>query len=60
MKAKFDWNKTPIAPLGTKRNMFTPHYDKTFVTGMSPHHYLFLEFFVPATHGYRILLFGVN
>ena len=53
MKGKFDWNKTLIAPLGTKamvciatnaRNTFAPHCDEVFVTSMALHHYLFLDF----------------
>ena len=52
-KSKFDWNKTLIAPLGTKamvciatnaRNTFAPHCDEVFVTSMALHHYLFLDF----------------
>ena len=64
MKGKFDWNKSSIAPLGTKamiciatnaRNTFAPHCNTVFVTGMAPHHYHLLNFSVPVTHGYRIL-----
>jgi hypothetical protein len=63
MKDMFDWNKTPIAPLGTKamiysapdvRNTCASHCNEAFVTSMAPHHYCFLKLFVPATRGYGI------
>ena len=63
-KGKFDWNKTLIVLLKTKamlyiatnaRTTFAPHFDKMFVTGMAPHHYRLLKFFVPETRGYHIL-----
>jgi hypothetical protein len=47
MKGQFDWNKPSITPLGTETmiyiatdawNIFAPHYDAFFVTGMTPHH----------------------
>ena len=59
----FDWNRTPLAPLGTKgmvfvpptnRNTFAPHCDEAFVVGRAPHHYRLIEFFVPNSKGYRI------
>ena len=59
----FDWNRTPLAPLGTKgmvfvtpgnRHTFAPHCDKAFVVGRAPHHYRLIEFFVPSSKGYRI------
>ena len=59
---KFDWNKTPLAPLGTKgvayidpdvRATFAPHCNDVFVAGMCPNHYRVLEFFDPKTRCYR-------
>ena len=63
LNGKFDWNRTPIAPLGTRgmlfihpdiRNTFSPHFDKAFIVGRGRHHYRLLEFYVPSTRGYRI------
>ena len=48
---KFDWNRTPIAPIGTRgilfihpdsHNMFAPHCDKAFAVGRARHHYRLL------------------
>ena len=61
LEDKFDWNATPMAPLGTKgsvyihpdnRNTFTPHCDKGFTVGRAPHHYRLLECYISATRGY--------
>ena len=58
VKCWFDWNKTPIALLGTKEMIyiatnawttFAPHCDKAFITGMTQHHCHFFEFCMPAT-----------
>ena len=63
LNGKFDWNRTPIAPLGTggllfihpdSHNTFDPHCDEAFTVGRSRHHYCLLEFYVPTTRGYRI------
>ena len=63
LNGKFDWNLTPIAPLGTRgmllihpesRNTFSPHCNKAFTVGRARHHYRLLEFYVPTTRGYRI------
>merc|ERR1711966_293893 len=63
LEGKVDWNPTPMAPLGTKgsvyihpdnRNTFAPHCDKGFTVGRAPHHYRLLEFYIPATRGYRL------
>ena len=63
LNGKFNWNRTPIAPLGTRgmlfihpdsRNTFTPHYDEAFTVGKARHHYRLLNFYVPTTRGYRI------
>ena len=52
-----------MAPLGTKgsvyihpdnRNTFAPHCDEGFTVGRAPHHYRLLEFYIPATRGYRL------
>ena len=61
-KGAFDWNATPLAPLGTKgmvyihpdnRNTFAPHCDIGYVVARCPHHYRLLEFYIPETRGYR-------
>ena len=63
LNSKFDWNRTPIDPLGTRgmlfihpdsRNTFDPHCDEAFTVGRSRHHSLLLEFYVPTTRGYHI------
>ena len=36
-----------------KRNTFVPHCDTGYVVGRIPHHYCLLEFYIPATRGYR-------
>ena len=63
LKGDFDWNRTPLAPLGTKawafidpdeRNTYAPHCDLAYVVGRAEHHYRLIEFFIPATRGYRI------
>ena len=63
LEGDFDWNTTPMAPLGTKgsvyihpdnRNMFAPHCNEGFTVGRAPHHYRLLEFYIPATRGYRL------
>ena len=57
---KFDWNKTPIAPLGTKsltfkdpddRAAWQPHGVDTWYTGPAMDHYRLLTFFDPRTGG---------
>ena len=59
----FDWNATPLAPLGTRgmvfihpgnQNTFAPHCGTDYVVGHTPHHYCLLEFYIPATRGYRL------
>ena len=63
LNGKFNWNRTPIAPLGTRgmlfihpgrRNTFTPYCDDEFTVGRARHHYRLLEFYVPTTREYRI------
>ena len=63
LEGNFDWNATPMAPLGTKgsvfihpdnRNTFATHCDEGFTVGRAPHHYRLLEFYIPATRGYRL------
>ena len=53
----------PMASLGTKgsvyihpdnRNTFAPHCGEGFTVGRAPHHYRLLEFYIPATGGYRL------
>ena len=36
------------------RNTFASHCDKGFTVGRAPHHYRLLEFYIPATKGYRL------
>ena len=60
---EFDWNSTPLAPLGSRgmvfihpdnRNTFAPHCDLGFVLGRAENHYRLLWFYIPATRGYRL------
>ena len=64
LNGPFDWNATPMAPLGSRatafiapnnRNTYVPHTIEAYVTGMAPHHYRLLEMFIPMTRGYRLL-----
>ena len=57
---KFNFNSTPIAPLGSKavsfiapddRNTWQPHAFDTWYTGPAPDHYRLLEFYNPRTGG---------
>jgi hypothetical protein len=59
----FDWNKTPLAPLGNKgmvyitpdtRDTFVPHCNEAFTVSRAPFHHQLFKLFVPATKGYRI------
>jgi hypothetical protein len=59
----FDYNKTPIAPLGTKglvyedpaiRTSWGPHGTDAYYIGPAPKHYRCLCFYMPATRRYRI------
>ena len=61
-KGDFDWNTTPLAPVGTKamvyihpdnHNTFVPHCNTRHVVERAPNHYRLLEFYIPATRGYR-------
>ncbi len=54
----FDFNKTPLAPLGTKaliyddpasRTPWAPHATAGFYVGPAPDHYRCLRFYIPAT-----------
>ena len=63
LNGTFNWNRTPIALLGTRgmifihsnsRNSFAPHCDEAFTVGRVRHHYCLLEFYVPTTRGYCI------
>ena len=35
------------------RNTFAPHCDTVYVAGCTSNHYCLLEFYIPATRGYR-------
>jgi hypothetical protein len=59
----YDFNKTPIAPLGMKslfyddpavRTSWAPHGTDAYYVGVAPKHYRCMQFFVPATRRYRI------
>ena len=59
-KRKFDFNRTPIAPLGNKavafiapdeRHSWQPQAVDAWYTGPAHEHYLLLEFFIPRTGG---------
>ncbi len=54
----FDFNKTPLAPIGTKaliyddpasRASWAPHATEGFYVGPAPDHYRCLLFYIPAT-----------
>jgi hypothetical protein len=59
----FDFNKTPIAPLGTKglvykdptiRASWAPHGTDAYYIGGAPKHYRYMHFFMPATQRHHI------
>ena len=56
----FDYNTTPLAPLGTKtfvherpsqRAIHTDHGKIGYVIGPSMKHYRHLNYYIPSTHG---------
>ena len=58
----FDYNKTPMAPLGTKALVFddpttraswAPHGTDGFYVGPAKNHYRNLRFYMPKTHRFR-------
>ena len=58
----FDFNKRPLAPLGTKALMYddpashaswAPHAIDNFYVGPSPDHYRCLHFYIPTTRRFR-------
>ncbi len=58
----FDFNKTPLAPLGTKaltfddpelRTAFAPHGTDGYYVGPAMKHYRCLRFFIPTTRNFR-------
>ena len=58
----FDYNRTPLAPLGTKafvherpnqRHTHADHGKIAYVIGPSMHHYRHLNFYIPETRGTR-------
>ena len=60
MEGAFDWNKTPLAPLGSKavfylepseRHLWRPHTCDAFYIGRAPLHYRFKKFYMCDTHG---------
>ena len=60
----FDYNQTPLAPLGTKafvherpnqRRTHADHGKIAYVIGPSMHHYRHLNFYIPETRGTRDL-----
>jgi hypothetical protein len=60
---RFDCNKTPIAPLGTKglvykdpaiHTSWAPHGTDAYYIGPAPKHYRCLHFYMPATRRYCI------
>jgi hypothetical protein len=62
LEEPFDFNKTPLAPLGTKgliyedptvRNSFAPHATDVFYVGPPKLHYRNMRFFDPTTRGFR-------
>ena len=60
LNGPFDWNKTPIAPLGTRalafldpdtRNSWQAHKVDIWYVGRAKYHYCLLQFFDPQTGG---------
>ena len=58
----FDFNKTPLAPLGTKalvyddpaaRASWAPHATDGYYVGPASNHYRCLRFYIPATRRFR-------
>jgi hypothetical protein len=58
----FDFNKTPLAPLGTKalvydgpesRASWAPHATDGYYVGPAPNHYRCLRFYIPNTRRFR-------
>ncbi|KAL7538190.1 hypothetical protein ACHAXR_008359, partial [Thalassiosira sp. AJA248-18] len=63
MEGAFDYNKTPMAPLGTKalayiapdeRASWQMHCSDAFYVGRAPNHYRLLQFYDPTTCNYKI------
>jgi hypothetical protein len=59
----FDFNKTPLAPIGTKaliyddpasRASWAPHATDGIYVGPAPDHYRCLRFYIPATQRFRV------
>ncbi len=65
LEGPYDWNRYPIAPLGTKANIFeedsdtraswAPHGLNAWILGPLKDHYRCHLFYIPETRGYRIL-----
>jgi hypothetical protein len=60
----FDFNKTPLAPLGTKALIYddpanqaswAPHATDSFYVGPATDHYQCLQFYIPATQQFQFL-----
>jgi hypothetical protein len=58
----FDFNKTPLAPLGTKALIYdnptlqaswAPHATDGYYVGPAPNHYRCLQFYIPPTRRFR-------
>ncbi len=63
LAGNFDWNKTPLAPIGTKslifddpqvRGTWAPHGTDCFYIGPAPMHYRCLRFWCPASRRIRV------
>ena len=64
LNGHFDWNATPMAPLGNRAAAFiapdncdthAPHAIEACVTSMAPQHYQLLKVCIPTTRGYCII-----
>jgi len=62
VNGKFDYNKTPLAPLGAKglvyedpavRTSWAPNETDAYYVGPAPKHYRCLRFYMPGTRRYR-------
>jgi len=63
VNGKFDYNKTPLAPLGTKVLVYedpavcaswAPHGTDVYYVGPAPKHYRCMRFYMPGTQRYHV------
>jgi hypothetical protein len=54
LEGPFNFNKTPLAPPGTKAIIYDSPDKRAYYVGPAPEHYRCYKFFVPETRAYRI------